>query len=215
VNSMQKGVVIKDSTIQLIKEGLATVEQVKFLINGILEGATVVIVGDSDSGKNVLINELVKYYPDNVRGVFVRETVGNYVGDECSNIEFMDVEPMDGEHNVEQMIEKLASNALLRNRNMYGIEEIRGGEAKYFLSAVASWGQCICTTRGRNVFDGIPHLANLAGQGTKYELDDLLKMFSRCIHVVVYMEKNKVHTIASVDWDDETCSIEYDVCEFD
>ena len=206
---------IKDSTIQLIKEGLVTVEQVKFLIDGILEGATIVIVGDSDSGKNVLINELVKYYPDNVRGVFVRETVGAYVDDECSNIEFMDAAPMDGEHNVEQMIEKLASKALLRNTNMYGIEEIRGGEAKYFFSAVASWVQCICTTRGRNVFDGIPRLTDLAWQGTEFERDTLLKMFSSCIHVVVYMEKNKVHTIAGVDWDDENCSIEYDVCEFD
>ena len=202
---------IKKPTTQLIKEGLFTVDQIGFLINAVRNGLSIIIVGGSGSGKTVLTNELLKHYSKSIRGVFVQEAEEAHA-DDHPNIEFMHTVSAKGEGKVEHTLVELATTALLKNVKIFGIGEIKGKESRDFFSAANTGAQVICTTHAQNAFEGIPRLADLAKYGADYSQEDLLKMFSRCIDVVVYMERYNIKTVARVvGWDSEAKDILYDV----
>jgi len=205
---------VKKSTPQLIKEGLFTAKQAGFLINAIKHGKSIIICGGSGSGKTVVLNNLLEYEADSVCGVCIQEA-DELHSDTKKNIEFQHSISAKGEGKVEYTLRQLATMALLKNVELFIIGEIKGDEARDFFTASITGAQVLCTTHADSCFEALPRIADLAKYTGDYTQKDLLKMLSRSIDYVVYLENYKMMQIAGVvGWDDDRKDIIYDLYDF-
>lgn len=199
----------------LIKEGMITPKQAGFLINAIRKGKSMIICGGSGSGKTVNLNALIEYADDNVCGACVQEAEELF-SETKGNLEFTHSISNKGEGKVEHTLAEIATAALLKNASLFIIGEIKGKEARDFFTACNTGAQCLCTTHALSVFEALPRIADLAKYAGDYSQEDLLKMLSRGIDIVVHMDKYKVQGIAGVvGWRDDRKDVEYDVYSFD
>lgn len=199
---------------ELIKEGMITARQAGFLINAIRKKKSMIICGGSGSGKTVLLNGLIEYTDDNVCGACVQEAEELFSNTK-SNLEFTHSISNKGEGKVEHTLAEIATQALLKNASLFIIGEIKGKEARDFFTAANTGAQCLCTTHALSVFEALPRIADLAKYAGDYSQEDLLKMLSRGIDVIVHMHHYKVMSIASVvGWDEEVKDVQYDVYDF-
>lgn len=199
----------------LIKEGMITPKQAGFLINAIRKGKSMIICGGSGSGKTVLLNALIEYTDDNVCGACVQEAEELF-SDKKKNMEFTHSISNKGEGKVEHTLAEIATAALLKNASLFIIGEIKGKEARDFFTASNTGAQSLCTTHALSVFEALPRIADLAKYAGDYTQEDLLKMLSRGIDVVVHMDRYKVQAIAGVvGWREDRKDVEYDVYSFE
>ena len=200
---------------ELIKEGMITPKQAGFLINAIRNKKSIVVCGGSGSGKTVFLNALIEYSDDSVCGACVQEAEELF-SDTKKNLEFTHSISNKGEGKVEHTLAEIATAALLKNASLFIIGEIKGKEARDFFTACNTGAQCLCTTHALSVFEALPRIADLAKYAGDYSQEDLLKMLSRGIDVVVHMDKYKVQNIAGVvGWREERKDVEYDVYSFE
>lgn len=198
----------------LIKEGMLTAKQAGFLINAIRNKKSMILCGGSGSGKTVLLNGLIEYTDDNICGACVQEAEELF-SDTKNNLEFTHSISNKGEGKVEHTLAEIATQALLKNASLFIIGEIKGKEARDFFTAANTGAQCLCTTHALSVFEALPRIADLAKYAGDYSQEDLLKMLSRGIDVIVHMDHYKVVSIASVvGWDEEVKDVQYDVYDF-
>lgn len=199
----------------LIKEGMLTPKEAGFLISAMRNKKSIAIGGGSGSGKTVLLNALIEYADDNICGACVQEAEEIF-SDTKKNMEFSHSISNKGEGKVEHTLAEIATAALLKNASLFIIGEIKGKEARDFFTASNTGAQCMCTTHALSVFEILPRIADLAKYAGDYTQEDLLKMLSRGIDMVVHMEKYRVNTIGSVvGWDEERKDVEYDIYDFD
>lgn len=199
----------------LIKENMITLKEAGFLISAIRNKKSVIICGGSGSGKTVLLNALIEYADDNVCGACVQEAEELF-SETKKNLEFTHSISNKGEGKVEHTLADIATQALLKNASLFIIGEIKGKEARDFFTAANTGAQCLCTTHALSVFEALPRIADLAKYAGDYSQEDLLKMLSRGIDVIVHMDKYKVMSIASVvGWDETVKDVQYDVYSFE
>ena len=198
----------------LIKEGMLTAKQAGFLINAARKGKSFIICGGSGSGKTVLTNALIEYLDDNICGSCVQEAEELF-SETKNNIEFTHSISNKGEGKVEHSLADIATQALLKNASLFIIGEIKGKEARDFFTAANTGAQSICTTHTLSVFEALPRIADLAKYAGDYSQEDLLKMLSRSIDIIVHMSHYKVKSIASVvGWDEDVKDVQYDIYDF-
>lgn len=205
---------IKKTAAQLVEEGYWTEKQAGFLINAVRNGRSIIISGESGSGKTIGLNCLLEYAPDNVCGAVVQES-GELFSYTKPNLEFLQTVNVRGEGKLTHDLKEIATAALLKNAQLFVIGEIKGDEAEDFSTAAYTGAQSITTTHSLNVYEGLPRIADL-GRGTKgMSQKQLLERLSRCIDIVVQMDKYKVVTIAGVvGWDSVKEDVIYDIYEF-
>ena len=200
---------------ELIKEDMLTAREAGFLINAIRNKKSMIVCGGSGSGKTVLLNALIEYTDDNICGACVQEAEELF-SETKSNLEFTHSISNKGEGKVEHTLADIATQALLKNASLFIIGEIKGKEARDFFTAANTGAQCLCTTHALSVFEALTRIADLAKYAGDYSQEDLLKMLSRGIDVIVHMNHYKVASIASVvGWDEDVKDVQYDVYSFE
>ncbi len=205
---------VKKTTQQLINEGLYTPMQAAFIENAIKHQKSFIICGGSGSGKTVLLNNMLESVNDATCGVCVQEAEEVF-SENKPNMEFLHSITAKGESKVEYTLRQLSTMALLKNAALFIIGEIKGDEARDFFTAGNTGAQSLCTTHSDSCFEALPRIADLAKYAGDYSQADLLKMLSRSIDYVIYMEKYKVKQIAGVvGWDENKEDIIYDLYEF-
>lgn len=205
---------VKKTTSKLIAEGLFTPMQAAFIHNAVKHKKSVIICGGSGSGKTVLLNNMVEVIDVSTCGVCAQEAEEVF-SENKPNMEFLHSISARGESKVSYTLRQLSTMALLKNAALFIIGEIKGDEARDFFTAGNTGAQSMCTTHADSCFEALPRIADLAKYTGDYSQTDLLKMMSRSIDYVVYMENYKVKQIAGVvGWDDEREDVIYDLYEF-
>lgn len=204
----------KKTAQDLINEKFWTLEEARFLISAMRKKKSIIICGGSGAGKTVALNCLIEYADENVCGVCAQQAEEIF-SDRLHNMEFMHTIEADGDSRVEYSLRQLTTMALLKNAALFIIGEIKGDEARDFFTASNTGAQSLCTTHADSIFEAIPRIADLAMYKADYSQEDLLKMLSRSIDYIVFMNHYHVDTIAGVvGWDDIQKDIIYDIYNF-
>lgn len=205
---------IKKTTEQLISEGFFTRKQAAFLIQIMKQKKSVIVVGPSGSGKTICINWMLEFADAGICGVCVQEA-DELHADTKINMDFKHSINAKGESKVSHTLRDLATFALLRNTQLFVIGEIKGDEARDYMTASLST-QTISSTHGESEFEALPRIVDLAKYKSDYSENDLLKRLARNSDYVVFKENYISMRIAGVvGWDDERQDVIYDLYDFE
>ena len=185
---------------QLISYGLATEEQLDFLIDRIKNGNGIIFTGKGASGKTTLMNFLIDEIPHNCSGLVIQENEELF-SKTHPDIMFQRVRYAKGEGRIEYTLKDEAINGLLIDLDYFIIGEIKGGEALYFLNASYTGHKCIASVHGVNSTEALNKLAEYVKYESDYSKSDILKMLKHLD--VCYMEKFKVKEYSEVKGFDE------------
>jgi len=202
---------VKKSISQLVSDGFFNIKQAGFLVTAVMQRKSIIICGGSGSGKTVLLNFMLEHIPNDVCGICVQES-DELHSEGKENMEFLHSVSAKGESKVEHSLRELATAGLLKNTSLYIIGEIKGDEAREFLTAGNTGAQIMCTTHSNNCFEALTRITDLAKYTGDYSQTELMQMIARCVDYVVYLEHYNVKQIAGVvGWDDEKEDVVYDL----
>lgn len=200
---------------ELVKDGFMGVNEAAFLANKARQKKSMIICGGSGSGKTLLLNCLLEYFPRSVCGEIIQESselfAPNHMNIKSSN----SVESKGTESKVEHDLKALAATALLRNAEIYCIGEIKGDEAASFYTASRTTS-VYTTTHANNCFGAIPRIAELAlAAKAGNSKEDVMRVLAETIDTVIYCEKYSVKQVAVVKgWDEDKKDILYHLYDF-
>jgi pilus assembly protein CpaF len=181
---------------QLIKLGLATEEQMKYLINAVKNDKKIIFTGKGSSGKTTLLNTLIDEIPHNKSALVIQENeeLFSYTH---PDIMFLKERSINGEGKIKYSLKDLTISGLLMDLDYFIIGEIKGAEALYFLNASKTGHTSFCTVHGENSTEAIDKLVDYMKYESDYSREDLLKMLKN-IDIVVYMENFKCNEISEI-----------------
>ena len=100
-------------------------------------------------------------------------------------------------------LQDLIRNALLTNTEYIIVGEIKGAEARDFISACTTSHKCMATIHSSSAKDVPMRLADLMKYGSDYTISECLRML-KDLEVIVYMSHYKVSEIVEITgYDDE------------
>jgi len=206
---------VKKDIHKLVADGFFTIEQASFLVTAIIHKRSMFICGGSGSGKTVLVNFLLEHFPAEVCGICMQES-DELFSERLKNMEWQHSISAKGEGKVEHSLRQLTTTGLLKNSQLFIIGEIKGDEARDYLTAGNTGAQCISTGHANAFYEAITRLADLIKYQGDYSQEELMKMLVRAVNTVVYMEKYSVVDIVDVVcYDEEKKDVVYDLYEFE
>lgn len=200
----------KYSKEQLIKLGLATKEQMDYLVNEIKNGNGVIFTGKGASGKTTLMNVLLDEIPHDKSGLVIQEAEELF-SKTHPDLMFQKVRLSKGEGKIEYTLKDLAINGLLTDLDYFIIGEIKGGEALYFLNASYTGHRVMASVHGTNSTEAINKLVDYMKYESDYSRTDLLKMV-KSLGTVVFLKDFSVQEISEiVGFNDKKQELEYNM----
>lgn len=186
----------KYSKEQLIKLGLATNEQMDYLVKAVKEGRGIIFTGKGASGKTTILNTLLDEIPHDKSGLVIQENEELF-SDTHPDLMFQKVRISSGEGKVEYSLKELSINGLLIDLDYFIIGEIKGAEAKYFLNASYTGHSCMGSVHGTSSRQAMNKLVDYMKYESDYSRADLLKMLES-MSIVVYMKDFKIKEISEI-----------------
>lgn len=180
----------------LIKLGMATKEQMEYLIKCIKEGKKIIFTGKGGSGKTTLLNTLIDEIPHDKCGLVIQENEELF-STTHPDLMFQKVKIAKGEGRIEYTLKDLSINGLLIDLDYFVIGEIKGGEALYFLNASYTGHVCLGAVHGNSSTEAIDKLVDYMKYESDYSREDLIKMIGN-IDVVVFLKDFKCHEISEI-----------------
>jgi pilus assembly protein CpaF len=181
---------------QLIEMGLATKEQMKYLINAIKSGKKIIFTGKGASGKTTILNTLIDEISHNKSGMVIQENEELFSSTH-PDLMFLKVRSTNGEGKIQYSLKDLTISGLLMDIDYFIIGEIKGAEALYFLNAAKTGHVCLCSVHGENSTEAVDKIVDYMKYESDYSRADLLKML-KSIDIVVYMENFKCNEISEI-----------------
>jgi pilus assembly protein CpaF len=166
-----------------------------------------VFTGKGASGKTTLMNFLLDCIPFNKSGLVIQES------DEL----FSTVHPgLAFEHVTHDEsrgkiygLQELSVNGLLTDLDYFIIGEVKGAEAKYFITAAESGTRCWCSVHSSSSTEALDKLAYNITLDSSFVNSEAIHAL-RNLGTVVYMENFKVCEISEISgWDENTKKILY------
>ena len=189
---------IKKMADELIKDKFLLKSQASLLANYARQKKSMLICGGSGSGKTVLLNCLLEYFPRDICGEIVQESSELFAPHHINIKSSNSIESKGADTKVEHNLKALAEKALLRNTDVFIIGEIKSDEAADFVTASRTT-TVYATIHSDDCFGAIPRCAELAlaarGNITK---EEIISVLARTIDVVVFCDHYKVVQIAEV-----------------
>ena len=195
---------IKKSMDELISEKMLEPQIADYLIDKVKNSKGIVIAGQSSSGKTTLINTLIDYIPMSSTGTIIQENEELFGGKHpdimCEKIGYVITPQKDVFY---YDLQDLIRNALLTNTEYIIVGEIKGAEARDFISACTTSHKCMATIHSSSAKDVPMRLADLMKYGSDYTISECLRML-KDLEVIVYMSHYKVSEIVEITgYDDE------------
>lgn len=180
----------------LIKLGLATDEQMNYLIKCVESGKNIVFTGKGASGKTTILNTLLDMIPHDKAGLVIQENEELF-SNTHPELMFQKVRYAKGEGKIEYTLKDLSINGLLIDIDYFIIGEIKGAEAKYFLNACYTGHSCMATVHGSNSLEAMNKLVDYMKYESDYSRGDLLEMLCN-MDLVVYMKNFKIAEMSEI-----------------
>lgn len=181
---------------EIIKVGLVTEEQLDFLIAKVRYGNGLFFTGKGASGKTTLMNYLIDQIPHNNSGLVIQENEELF-SDTHPDLMFQKVKTSRGEGKIQYTLKDLAINGLLLDLDYFGIGEIKGGEALYFLNASYTGHKVMGSGHGVSSTEAIGKLVDYMKYESDYSRTDLMKML-KSLDTVVFLKDFKVQEISEI-----------------
>ncbi len=190
----------------LIKEGLLTDEQADYLIDKVKRGSSFLFTGCGGSGKTTLYNALLEYV--DCSGIIIDESEELFTT-ERKKLMFLHSVDKRGEGKVRYSLEDLSRFGLKTNQKMFGIGEITGNEAAYFMMASNTGHICWTSSHGSSAYEASDKLADYIVRATNYDITTVRK-FLKNMDTVIFLENYKIKEITEVvGFNKNTGEIEY------
>ena len=200
----------KYSKEKLVELGLATPEQMNYLVNEVRNGNGVIFTGKGASGKTTLMNVLLDEIPHDKSGLVIQENEELF-SKTHPDLMFQRVRTSRGEGKIQYTLKDLAINGLLTDLDYFVIGEIKGGEALYFLNASYTGHKVMASVHGNNSTEAVNKLVDYMKYESDYSRTDLLKMV-KSIGTVVFMKDFKIQEISEiVGFNDSKQELEYNM----
>ncbi|MCR5720570.1 MAG: Flp pilus assembly complex ATPase component TadA [Lachnospiraceae bacterium] len=205
----------KKSEESLISEGYITDVQLKFLRAVVNKQKSIIICGPSGSGKTILLNRILEWLPEGICGEVIQES-DELFSEKLKNIEFNHSKQIaNSDSAIEYDLESISRSGLVKNAELFVIGEIKGAEARQFVSAANEGAQVFTTTHADSVFDAVGRIADLSKIAGDYSYEELLKMIAQHINYVVFLKDYGVRQIAKIiGYDGDKKDVIYDLYEF-
>lgn len=200
----------KYSKEKLIELGLATKEQMDFLVNEVKNGNGIIFTGKGASGKTTLMNVLLDEIPHDKSGLVIQESEELF-SKTHPDLMFQKVRLSKGEGKIEYTLKDLAINGLLTDLDYFIIGEIKGGEALYFLNASYTGHRVMASVHGTSSTEAVNKLVDYMKYESDYSRTDLLKMV-KSLGTVVFLKDFSIQEVSEiVGFDDKRQELEYNM----
>lgn len=198
---------------QLIKGGSATSEMLDFITLLVKYGVSIVVAGETSSGKTTTLNAFVSTMPNDMR-IFVVETGARELylrkfdkNNNCVN-NVVNTLARQTEEKISSVTQKdLLIKALRYNPEIIIMSEIRGDEVVPTIEA-AQTGHTVCTTiHSRGGQAAHFRMANLMANSSQANISDCMRNAVQAFPIIIYVKRLQDNSRKIMDISECICSM--------
>lgn len=198
---------------QLIKGGSATPEMLDFITLLVKYGISIVVAGETSSGKTTTLNAFVSTMPNDMR-IFVVETGARELylrkfdeNNNCVN-NVVNTLARQTEEKISSVTQKdLLIKALRYNPEIIIMSEVRGDEVVPTIEA-AQTGHTVCTTiHSRGGQAAHFRMANLMANSSQANISDCMRNTVQAFPVIIYVKRLQDNSRKIMDISECICSM--------
>ncbi len=198
---------------QLIKGGSATPEMLDFITLLVKYGISIVVAGETSSGKTTTLNAFVSTMPNDMR-IFVVETGARELylrkfdeNNNCVN-NVVNTLARQTEEKISSVTQKdLLIKALRYNPEIIIMSEVRGDEVVPTIEA-AQTGHTVCTTiHSRGGQAAHFRMANLMANSSQANISDCMRNAVQAFPVIIYVKRLQDNSRKIMDISECICSM--------
>lgn len=198
---------------QLIKGGSATSEMLDFITLLVKYGVSIVVAGETSSGKTTTLNAFVSTMPNDMR-IFVVETGARELylrkfdkNNNCIN-NVVNTLARQTEEKISSVTQKdLLIKALRYNPEIIIMSEIRGDEVVPTIEA-AQTGHTVCTTiHSRGGQAAHFRMANLMANSSQANISDCMRNAVQAFPIIIYVKRLQDNSRKIMDISECICSM--------
>lgn len=176
----------------LVEAGSITSEMAEDLGNLVIDGANLVIVGNSGSGKTSLLNTLSNLIPRDERVIILEEESELAFSSSFAPLRFTlkkNIQPDSGFPKPDNM-GSLIIHSLRMRPNRIIVGEVRDVAAYDTLQAMNTGHNGMTTIHASGVNQGIDRLVNLISERTKAKEGAILTLVAEAVNIMVVVERD-------------------------
>lgn len=198
---------------QLIKGGSATSEMLDFITLLVKYGVSIVVAGETSSGKTTTLNAFVSTMPNDMR-IFVVETGARELylrkfdkNNNCIN-NVVNTLARQTEEKISSVTQKdLLIKALRYNPEIIIMSEVRGDEVVPTIEA-AQTGHTVCTTiHSRGGQAAHFRMANLMANSSQANISDCMRNAVQAFPIIIYVKRLQDNSRKIMDISECICSM--------
>lgn len=198
---------------QLIKSGSATPEMLDFITLLVKYGVSIVVAGETSSGKTTTLNAFVSTMPNDMR-IFVVETGARELylrkfdeNNNCVN-NVVNTLARQTEEKISSVTQKdLLIKALRYNPEIIIMSEVRGDEVVPTIEA-AQTGHTVCTTiHSRGGQAAHFRMANLMANSSQANISDCMRNAVQAFPIIIYVKRLQDNSRKIMDISECICSM--------
>lgn len=193
----------------MIKNDMLDIKTYKFLIDSVETEKNIIICGRGGSGKTTLLRAIIDKIPKERAIASNEETAELYLKNR--NIIQREV-ILNRNDNKKIDLEKLTRHSLIMSSETIILGELKSSEANVFFDAISTGHNGYATVHSdstENTIDRIIVLIKKDIRAQSYKEEFLRQLLVSSIDYIIYMEKYKINTISSLQYDKEKKDIIY------
>lgn len=197
-------------TFEELKElGVLSETEVDYLKEGFNLGLSIFFTGSNGSGKSTLLNSGLEEIPHQDSVLVIQQDSEDLFCFSHPEMVFQQIVKTKGESTLKYEQGDLIQNGLLTDNTTIVIGEIKGGEARYFITAANTGSNVYATGHGASCEDGLYTLSDYIKRSSDYSQEETLALLKN-IDIIVFTSDFEVKEICEIEkFDYDTKKIKF------
>lgn len=175
----------------LIAGGSITKEAADFLQNLVVSGYAIMIGGGTSSGKTTFLNALSRYIPSSERVVTIEDNAELQIQN-VVNLVRLESRPANLEEHLEITMDDLIKTALRMSPSRIIVGEIRGAEAKSYITSLnLGHNGSMATAHANSAKEMISRLEMMVLMGMELPLPAIRRQIASGIEILIHLGRDK------------------------
>lgn len=175
----------------LISGGSITREAADFLRKLVISGYSIMIGGGTSSGKTTFLNALSYYIPSSERVITIEDNAELQI-QSVDNLVRLESRPSNREENLEITMDDLIKSALRMRPNRIIVGEIRGGEAKSYITSLnLGHSGSMATAHANSAKEMISRLEMMVLMGMELPLPAIRRQIASGIEILIHLGRDR------------------------